>query len=77
MALFYKDKQDLADQKFSNDRDDRGSRSRIVTEIEEETEIEVTEQEFERGGDRDRGGKPKRRNENMTVFSLISVKEMN
>ena len=25
LALFYKDKQDLADQKLSNDRDDRGS----------------------------------------------------
>ena len=31
LALFYKDKQDLADQKLSNDRDDRGSRRERVS----------------------------------------------
>ena len=71
LALFYKDKQDLADQKLSNDRDDRGSRRDRDRDRGRGRDRDRGDRpRSERGGDRDRdrGGKPKRKNENMTRF---------
>ena len=69
LALFYKDKQDLADQKLSNDRDDRGSRrDRDRDRGRGRDRGDRSERRSDRDGGRERGGKPKRRNENMTRF---------
>ena len=71
LALFYKDKQDLADQKLSNDRDDRGSRrdrDRDRGRGRDRDRGDRSERRSDRDGGRERGGKPKRRNENMTRF---------
>jgi len=61
LALYYKDKNDLAEQKFNNNDDDRGSRR---------DRRDRDRGRGERGDrrDRDRGGKPRRKNEDMVRF---------
>ncbi|MEC3875519.1 DEAD/DEAH box helicase [Chryseobacterium salviniae] len=60
LALYYKDRHDLADQKLSSRDDDGGSRR------------DRRERDRDRGRDRDRdrdrGGKPRKRNEDMVRF---------
>ena len=78
LALFYKDKQDLADQELSNEEMTEESR-KIDRDREEETEQRQRRQKEDvrtDGGIETDGGKPKRRNENMTRFSLTLVKEI-
>ncbi|MGC4129846.1 MAG: DEAD/DEAH box helicase [Bergeyella sp.] len=63
MAMYYRDRNDLAEQKFNNNDDDRGSRR--------DRRDRDRGGRNERGGDRrerDRGGKPRRKNEDMVRF---------
>ena len=57
LSMFYKDKRDLRNEKLSDERDIPSSRRERRREDRDG-----------RRGDRDRGGKPRRRNENMTRF---------
>ncbi|BFO66730.1 DEAD/DEAH box helicase [Chryseobacterium sp. KCF3-3] len=62
LALYYKDKHDLVEQKLSNRDDDYSRRDRGRDRDRDRGE------RGERGRDRDRGGKPRRRDENMVRF---------
>ena len=66
LAMFYKDKNDLADQKFNND-DDRGGRDR-GRDRDRGSRNERGGDRDRGGRDRDRGGKPRRKNEDMVRF---------
>ena len=61
LALFYKDKKDLRNEKLSDERDIPSSRR-------ERRREDRDGRRGDRDGGRDRGGKPRRRNENMTRF---------
>ncbi|RKS97453.1 DEAD/DEAH box helicase [Chryseobacterium defluvii] len=64
LALYYKDKHDLVEQKFSSRDDDFSRRDRS------RDRDRGRDRDHDRGGDRgrDRGGKPRRKNENMVRF---------
>ncbi|MCU7613114.1 DEAD/DEAH box helicase [Chryseobacterium sp. GMJ5] len=71
LALYYKDRHDLADQKFSAGRDDdrRGDRGDRRDRDSRGGRDRDRGDRNERSGDRrERGGKPKRKDENMTRF---------
>ncbi|SNV50937.1 DEAD-box ATP-dependent RNA helicase CshA [Chryseobacterium taklimakanense] len=61
LSMFYKDKKDLAAHKLSDERDVPSSRS-------ERRRDERDGRRGDRDGGRDRGGKPRRKNDNMTRF---------
>ena len=64
LALYYKDKHDLAEQKFSTRDDDYSRRDRG-----RDRDRDRGRDRDSRGGDRrDRGGKPRRKNEDMVRF---------
>lgn len=74
-ALYYKDKQDLVDQKFNNRDDDRGGRDRDGRGGRDrdsrgrDRDRGDRNERSDRGERRgDRGGKPRQRDENMTRF---------
>jgi ATP-dependent RNA helicase DeaD len=56
LAMYYKDRHDLVDQKLSSRDDDGGSRR------------DRRDRDRDRGRERDRGGKPRRKNEDMVRF---------
>ncbi|MDH6252868.1 ATP-dependent RNA helicase DeaD [Chryseobacterium sp. H1D6B] len=69
LALYYKDKHDLAEQKFSGGRDDDYSRRDRGRDRDRDRDRGGRDRD--RGGDRggrERGGKPRRNNENMVRF---------
>ncbi|WP_277111513.1 DEAD/DEAH box helicase [Chryseobacterium taklimakanense] len=61
LSMFYKDKKDLATHKLSDERDVPSSRR-------ERRRDERDGRRGDRDGGRDRGGKPRRKNDNMTRF---------
>ncbi len=61
LALFYKDKKDLRNEKLSDERDIPSSRR-------DRRRDDRDGRRGDRDGGRERGGKPRRRNENMTRF---------
>lgn len=61
LSMFYKDKKDLAANKLSDERDVPSSRR-------ERRRDERDGRRGDRDGGRDRGGKPRRKNDNMTCF---------
>ncbi|TZF92363.1 DEAD/DEAH box helicase [Chryseobacterium panacisoli] len=68
LALYYKDKHDLAEQKLSS-RDDDYSRRDRGRDRDRDRGRDRDSRDRDRGGrDRDRGGKPRRRDENMVRF---------
>ncbi|CAD0224295.1 DEAD/DEAH box helicase [Chryseobacterium sp. D764] len=69
LALYYKDKHDLAEQKFSSRDDDYSRRDRGRDRDRDRGRDRENSRDRDRGGrDRDRGGKPRRRDENMVRF---------
>jgi len=64
LALYYKDRHDLMEQKLSSRDDDRGSRR----DRERGGRDRDRGERSERGERRDRGGKPRRKNEDMVRF---------
>jgi ATP-dependent RNA helicase DeaD len=76
LALYYKDKQDILEQKMSNRDDDRGGRNDRRDRDRGPRDRDRgprgdRDGRSDRGGDRrgaDRGGKPRQRDENMTRF---------
>jgi ATP-dependent RNA helicase DeaD len=64
LALYYKDRHDLMDQKLSSRDDDRGSRR----DRERGSRDRDRGERSERGERRERGGKPRRKNEDMVRF---------
>ncbi|MEG2079564.1 DbpA RNA binding domain-containing protein, partial [Chryseobacterium sp.] len=78
LALYYKDKQDILEQKMSNRDDDRGGRNDRRDRDRGPRDRDRDrgprgdrDGRSDRGGDRrgaDRGGKPRQRDENMTRF---------
>lgn len=69
LALYYKDKHDLAEQKLSSRDDDYSRRDRGRDRDRDRGRDRENSRDRDRGGrDRDRGGKPRRRDENMVRF---------
>ena len=67
LALYYKDKHDLVEQKLSS-RDDDYSRRDRGRDRDRDRGRDRDRDRGERGRDRDRGGKPRRKDENMVRF---------
>lgn len=67
LALYYKDKHDLAEQKLSS-RDDDYSRRDRGRDRDRDRGRDRDGRDRDRGRDRERGGKPRRRDENMVRF---------
>ncbi|MCJ7932738.1 MAG: DEAD/DEAH box helicase [Chryseobacterium sp.] len=69
LALYYKDKHDLAEQKFSSRDDDYSRRDRgRDRDRERGRDRDSRDSRGDRGRDRDRGGKPRRKDESMVRF---------
>ncbi|MGE8553526.1 MAG: DEAD/DEAH box helicase [Chryseobacterium jejuense] len=68
LALYYKDKHDLVEQKLSNRDDDYSRRDRGRDRDRDRGRDRDNSRDRDRVRDRDRGGKPRRKDENMVRF---------